>query len=130
MATLASPAAGDTPAPAADEPAPSLRRRITGARPFFENKARAFWTLQAVGWSGYLLLRGVSSISNGPQLDVIVPVIVEAIVGYCLTLLLSTLYGTYRRMKRVPGVILSILTLLAATLPTGEGRRHSMLVRP
>jgi sensor histidine kinase YesM len=112
MATLATPAPVDTPA----DPPPSLRARIVGTRPFFENKARAFWTLQAVGWSGYLLLRGVSSISNGPQLDVIVPVIVEAIVGYCLTLLLSTLYGTYRRMKRVPGVILSILTLLAATL--------------
>jgi signal transduction histidine kinase len=112
MATLATPAPVDTPA----DPPPSLRTRIVGTRPFFENKTRAFWTLQAVGWSGYLLLRGVSSISNGPQLDVIVPVIVEAIVGYCLTLLLSTLYGTYRRMKRVPGVILSILTLLAATL--------------
>ena len=108
MATLA-PAS-----PAADGFA--QRTGMLGARPFFENKARAFWTLQAVGWSGYLLLRGVSSISNGPQLDVVVPVIVEAIVGYCLTLLLSTLYGSYRRMKRVPGVILSIATLLAATL--------------
>ncbi len=108
MATLA------PPSPTLDDP--TLRTRMLGARPFFENKTRAFWTLQAVGWSGYLLLRGVSSISNGPQLDVIIPVIVEAIVGYCLTLLLSTLYGSYRRMKRVPGVILSILTLLAATL--------------
>ncbi|WP_375403950.1 sensor histidine kinase [uncultured Sphingomonas sp.] len=108
MATLAPPSP--------TEAAPSLRDRIMGARPFFENKTRAFWTLQAVGWSGYLLLRGVSSVSNGPELDVIVPVIVEAIVGYCLTLLLSTLYGGFRRMKRVPGVILSITTLLAATL--------------
>ena len=106
MATLAPPSPTDDM---------SLRTRMLGTRPFFENKARAFWTLQAVGWSGYLLLRGVSSISNGPQLDVIVPVIVEAIVGYCLTLLLSTLYGAYRRMKRVPGVILSIATLLGAT---------------
>ncbi|WP_375427679.1 sensor histidine kinase [uncultured Sphingomonas sp.] len=112
MATLAPPSSIPTPTGAA----PSLRARIVGARPFFENKTRAFWTLQAVGWSGYLLLRGVSSVSNGPQLDVIVPVIVEAIVGYCLTLLLSTLYGSYRRMGRVPGVILSILTLLGATL--------------
>jgi signal transduction histidine kinase len=85
-------------------------------RPFFENKSRAFWTLQAVGWGGYLLLRGVSSISNGPSLDVIVPVIIEAIVGYCITLLLSTLYGSYRRLPRLGGVLLSVLTLLAATL--------------
>ncbi|HEX8382533.1 MAG TPA: sensor histidine kinase [Sphingomonas sp.] len=107
MATLA------PPSPPLDHS--GLRARVLGARPFFENKTRAFWTLQAVGWSGYLLLRGVSSISNGPQLDVIIPVIVEAIVGYCLTLLLSTLYGGYRRMGRVPGVLLAIATLVAAT---------------
>jgi hypothetical protein len=35
------------------------------SRPFFEDKNRAFWMLQAAGWSGYLLLRSVSSISNG-----------------------------------------------------------------
>jgi hypothetical protein len=39
----------------------SARRLPFTARPFFENKARAFWILQAVGWSGYLLLRGVVS---------------------------------------------------------------------
>ncbi|MEO5866360.1 MAG: histidine kinase [Sphingomonas sp.] len=86
------------------------------SRPFFEDKSRAFWRLQAAGWSGYLLLRGVSSISNGPSFDVIVPVIVESIVGYCITLLLSTLYGFYRGRPRIVVVILSILTLAAATL--------------
>ncbi|WP_375391974.1 sensor histidine kinase [uncultured Sphingomonas sp.] len=85
-------------------------------RPFFEDKARAFWTLQAVGWGGYLVLRGVSAISNGPSFDVIVPVIVETILGYCLTLLLSTLYGLYRTLPRVTGVLLTIATLAAATL--------------
>ena len=49
------------------------------SRPFFEDKSRAFWTLQAVGWTGYLLLRGVSSVSNGLSLDAIIPVIIEAI---------------------------------------------------
>jgi signal transduction histidine kinase len=85
-------------------------------RPFFENKARAFWRLQAAGWAGYLILRGVSSISNGPSLDVIGPVIIESIVGYCITLLLSTLYGYYRRQPRLAAIILTILTLAAATL--------------
>ena len=35
-------------------------RRIRPAQrrgPFFEDKARAFWTLQAVGWGGYLIVR-------------------------------------------------------------------------
>jgi signal transduction histidine kinase len=91
-------------------------RPTTFARPFFENKSRAFWTLQAAGWSGYLILRSVSSLNNGPSWDVLVPVIIEAIVGYCITLLLSTLYGYYRRLPRFTGIVLTVLTLAAATV--------------
>ena len=96
-------------------PAPHPRPALS-VRPFFEDKARAFWTLQAVGWGGYLGLRSVSAISNGPSVEVIVPVIVETILGYCITLLLSTLYGYYRRMPRVSGILMTIATLVAATL--------------
>ncbi|PAX07312.1 sensor histidine kinase [Sphingomonas lenta] len=104
MATLLSPTAQPS------------RAAALNVRPFFEDKARAFWTLQAAGWTGYLLLRGVASMGNGVQLDVLVPVVIESIVGYCITLLLSTLYGYCRRLPRVWGVLLSILTLLGATL--------------
>ena len=93
---------------------PAARPRIS-ARPFFENKVRAFWTLQAVGWGGYLLLRGVSSLSSGLSLDAIIPVTIEAIVGYCLTLLLSAFYGYYRTLPMVLGVLLTLATLAAAT---------------
>ena len=99
----------------ASVPAPQSRAALN-VRPFFEDKARAFWTLQAVGWGGYLVLRGVSAISNGPSLEVIVPVIVETILGYCITLLLSTLYVYYRSLPRVTGVLLTIATLFTATL--------------
>jgi sensor histidine kinase YesM len=95
--------------------APTSRARTLNVRPFFENKSRAFWTLQAVGWSGYLLLRTAASIANGPSLDIIIPAIIEAIVGYCITLLLSTLYGYYRGLPRITGVVLTVLTLFAAT---------------
>ncbi|MBD8735858.1 sensor histidine kinase [Sphingomonas sp. CFBP 13706] len=110
-------ASSSAPPPApAPAPAPGAAPRLPfSARPFFENKARAFWTLQAVGWSGYLMLRGVSSVSNGLTLTSIIPVIIEAIVGYCITLLLSTLYGYYRRIPRVIGLFLTIATLAAAT---------------
>ena len=96
-------------------PAPSHHVPLN-VRPFFEDKARAFWALQAVGWGGYLVLRGVSAISGGPTLDVIIPVIVETILGYCISLLLSTLYGFYRTLPRVSGIGLSIATLGAAVL--------------
>ncbi|WP_374942650.1 sensor histidine kinase [Sphingomonas sp.] len=98
------------PPPPNQKPRPRL-----SARPFFENKARAFWTLQAVGWGGYLLLRGVSSVSNGLSLDAVIPVIIEAIVGYCLTLLLSALYGYYRILPLALSLFLTLATLAAAT---------------
>ena len=60
------------------------------SRPFFEQKSRAFWLLQAAGWTGYLLLRTVSSVSNVPSFQLLLSILVEAIVGYCITLLLST----------------------------------------
>lgn len=97
-------------------PSPAPKQPNIFSRPFFEDKSRAFWRLQAAGWTGYLILRSVSSISNGPSVDVIVPVAIESIVGYCITLLLSTLYGFYRGLPRISGILLTIVTLLIATL--------------
>ena len=115
MATLpASSAAG--PAAATPYAARGPHGRTLNVRPFFENKARAFWTLQAVGWGGYLLLRSVSSLSNGFRLELIIPVIVEAIVGYCTTMLLSACYGYYRQVPRIVGVPLAVVTLVVATM--------------
>ena len=103
------------PAPASPSTSTAERRLALNVRPFFEDKARAFWTLQAVGWAGYLVLRAVSGLSNGFSLEIIIPAIVSAIVGYCITLLLSTLYGGYRRFPRLIGVVLALVTLAAAT---------------
>ena len=104
-----------------DQPAERLMPRSSArpgmfARPFFEDKSRAFWMLQAAGWSGYLLLRSVASISNGFAVERIIAAIIEAIVGYCLTLLLSTLYGYYRRLPRITGILLTLATLAFATV--------------
>jgi len=109
------PAPYPAPYPAAASPGPPPGRARFNVRPFFEDKARAFWTLQATGWTGYLLLRS-TSVLFAPSPEVIVPVVIEAIVGYCVTLLLSVLYGAYRGLPRVPAVLLTAVTLMAATL--------------
>jgi len=102
------------PAQQAQPAQPALRPGIF-ARPFFEDKNRAFWMLQAAGWTGYLLLRSVSSISN-LSFKSVIAVVIESILGYCITLLLSTLYGLYRRrLPQVTGILLSVATLAAAT---------------
>jgi signal transduction histidine kinase len=118
MATLPAPQATPpvmTGAPSAAAALAQARASTMFVRPFFEDKARAFWFLQAAGWSGYLILRTVSSISNGFTLQGVVTNIIETIVGYCITLLLSTLYGYYRGLPRITGIILTLLTLGAAT---------------
>ncbi len=98
---------------------PLFSRPTIFSRPFFEDKSRAFWTLQAVGWSGYLVLRGVSTVSSiagTEDLKRLVPVVFESIIGYSVTLLLSTLYHYYRRQPRFPMAVLTVLTLAVATL--------------
>ncbi|TPG17516.1 sensor histidine kinase [Sphingomonas koreensis] len=98
----------------AGPPEPVLRPGIF-ARPFFEDKNRAFWMLQAAGWTGYLLLRSVSGITN-LSLAGVIGFVIESIIGYCITLLLSALYGYYRRrLPQLSGILLSIATLAAAT---------------
>ena len=108
MASVMNPADRSTP--------PAIKQPGLFSRPFFEDKSRAFWMLQAAGWSGYLLLRTVSSVSNTFSVEGIIRAIIEAIVGYCLTLLLSSLYGYYRRLPRIPSVILTLGTLVGAAL--------------
>lgn len=97
-------------------PAPDAAGRAAIARPFFEDKNLAFWRLQAAGWTGYLLLRSVSVIANAPTFQGLVPVALTAIVGYCLTLLLSVAYGYYRRFNRFAEIVLMLATLALATL--------------
>jgi sensor histidine kinase YesM len=114
MATISSLVPAPPDAPLTDQ----KRRFWTPAifsRPFFEDKSRAFWTLQGVGWGGYLLLRSVSSVSNGAPMSALIPGIIESIVGYCITLLLSTLYGYYRRLPRISAILLTVVTLAGAT---------------
>jgi sensor histidine kinase YesM len=114
MATISSL----VPAPADASSTDQKRRSWTPgifSRPFFEDKSRAFWTLQGVGWGGYLLLRSVSSVSNGAPMSALIPGIIESIVGYCITLLLSTLYGYYRRLPRISAILLTVVTLAGAT---------------
>ena len=33
-------------------------------RPFFDDKNRAFWVLQSIGWSGFFILRSLSGLAN------------------------------------------------------------------
>ena len=51
-------------APKIQSPADPIARGIGLDRPFFDDKNRAFWILQSVGWSGYFFLRSLSGFAN------------------------------------------------------------------
>jgi two-component system LytT family sensor kinase len=60
--------------------------------PFFADKDRAFWRLQAAGWGGAMLLRAMSSIANGLPLSFLILVLISTITGLSITLILSVIY--------------------------------------
>ncbi len=84
------------------------------AKPFFEDKNRAFWILQALGWSGAFLLRGVTGIANGLPLDFLLPVFISTVNGYSLTLLLAVGFRLLLKQKPVITWTVSILLVLVA----------------
>src|SRR3546814_12749065 len=59
--------------------------RLTSPGPFFENKVRAFWHLQILGWAAWLGLRGVSGLANGQAFTFFIPQTISAITGFSLT---------------------------------------------
>ncbi len=60
--------------------------------PFFANKNRAFWRLQAAGWGGAMLLRAASGLANGQPMSYLVLVLISTVTGLSLTLILSVIY--------------------------------------
>ena len=57
----------DRRAPEVQSPAAPIARGIGLDQPFFDDKNRAFWILQSVGWTGYFLVRSISALANGNQ---------------------------------------------------------------
>ena len=62
------------------------------SQPFFDDKNRAFWTLQSAGWTFYLMLRMASGVGNGMSLSFVIPVLVSAAAGYSITLVMGATF--------------------------------------
>ena len=69
--------------------------------PFFANKARAFWYLQAAGWTGAAALRIASNFAASSAWRTILFVFLSTVVGYCLSLILSLVYRQVLNKKPV-----------------------------
>ena len=80
--------------------------------PFFGNKNRAFWQLQAAGWGGAMVLRGLSSLANAQPLSSLVLVLIASITGFSLSLILAVVYRAL--MTRAPLTTWGVTALVLA----------------
>ena len=104
----------------------------SGPRPFFDDKNRAFWVLQSVGWTGYFVLRSLGGLANNMGLLYIVPTALATATGYSLTLLMAAAYR--RLIHGIPwlswGLSILIVAVAAATFSTIETWAHATFYRP
>ena len=80
-------AAARADAPKIQSPADPIARGMGLDQPFFDDKNRAFWILQSIGWSGYFFLRSLSGFANSIGWMLLVHTLLLTATGYSLTLL-------------------------------------------
>ncbi|MEQ1688058.1 MAG: histidine kinase [Sphingopyxis sp.] len=85
-------------------------------QPFFDDKIRAFWTLQTFGWLGWFVLRAASGFANGQTFSFLIPLVVSGITGFSLTVTLSVLL---RRLMQERALVMWPTALAAVIAATG-----------
>jgi sensor histidine kinase YesM len=83
-------------------------------RPFFEDKNRAFWMLQSIGWGGYFVLRTLSGLANAMGWTYVVHTLLLTATGYSITLLMASAYRRLIRMKPIYTWVGSIAMVIIA----------------
>ena len=81
--------------------------------PFFEDKNRAFWRLQLIGWTGAFIYRAATVISNDRGPYYLILVLVSAIAGFSISLILSVIYSSL--INRKPYVTWSVTAIVLAS---------------
>jgi len=108
---------------AARAPSPAIRGKgparpfLAGVgldRPFFDDKNRAFWVLQSIGWTGFFFLRAISGLANSLGAMFIVHTLLLTATGYSLTLLMASLYRRLIVMRAIWTVFISLGTVMIA----------------
>jgi sensor histidine kinase YesM len=101
--------------PKIQSPAQPIARGMGLDRPFFDDKNRAFWILQSIGWSGYFFLRSLSGFANSMGWMFLVHTLLLTATGYSLTLLMASLYRRLIRIKPIWTLVLSLATVVLAS---------------
>ena len=102
--------------PRIQSPADPIVRGMGLNRPFFEDKNRAFWILQSIGWGGYFFLRTLSGFANNLGWMLLVHTLLLTATGYSLTLLLGSLFRRLIKMKPIWTLVLSFAAVILASV--------------
>ncbi|HUP67457.1 MAG TPA: histidine kinase [Sphingomicrobium sp.] len=102
-------------APKIQNPADPIARGIGLDRPFFDDKNRAFWILQSIGWIGYFFLRSLSGFANSMGWVYLIHTILLTLTGYSLTLLMASLFRRLIRIKPVWTMASSLIIVMIAS---------------
>jgi sensor histidine kinase YesM len=105
---------GETPK--IDSPARPILQGVGLDAPFFEDKNRAFWFLQSLGWSGYFFLRSLSGFANSMGPMWVVHTALLTATGYSITLLMGALFRRLIKMRVAWTAILSLLAVVVASM--------------
>jgi signal transduction histidine kinase len=102
-------------APPISSPAAPIARGFGIDEPFFDDKNRAFWILQTIGWSGYFFLRALSGFANSMGWIWLVHTLLLTATGYSLTLLMASLYRRLIKMRPIWTAALSLIAVAVAS---------------
>ena len=102
-------------APDIKSPAAPIARGIGLDQPFFDDKNRAFWILQSIGWSGYFFLRTISGFANSKGWIFLVHTLLLTATGYSLTLLMASLFRRLITLRPAPTLVLSLAAVVLAS---------------
>src|SRR6476660_2365408 len=103
-------------APAIASPAAPIARGMGLDQPFFDDKNRAFWILQTIGWSGYFFLRSLSGFANSMGWMWLVHTLLLTATGYSLTLLMASLFRRLIKMRPIWTLVLSLGAVVFASI--------------
>ncbi|HXG81279.1 MAG TPA: histidine kinase [Sphingomicrobium sp.] len=101
--------------PRSKGPARPILKGVGLDAPFFDDKNRAFWVLQSIGWTGYFVLRSLSGIANNMGAMFVVHTLLLTATGYSLTLLIASLYRRLITMRAGLTAVLSLIAVIVAS---------------
>src|SRR5919112_1498369 len=96
-------------------PAAPIAEGIGLDQPFFNDKNRAFWILQSIGWSGYFILRSLSGFANSMGWMWVIHTLLLTATGYSLTLLMASLFRRLIKMQPIWTLVLSLAAVVIAS---------------